>query len=475
LCSKCKEQGTPNERTREKIINEIVNTEKDYFDDLTVMIDCYYSPLVSSAILLDAQVETLFSNISFVKEVSAKVLQAMKDKVDSLAVDEPKWMVDMSDVFLSMDDHQLRPYTDYCTKQPLSLAMLKSLENNNPDFHTFLQKIVASEPKVRGLSLLSFLIKPVQRLCKYPLLLRELIHNTPPEHPGFPNLSKAEASMKATVAEVNEWQRAAETAIAKRQKEMETISQSVIGLDALKLTEDVNRELVYVGKIDIIAGLFNKHQPVQLLLFTDIVVFAAKGKLSSVVQVADMTLTNLADDTRVKHAFEIHDKKNDKKTICVVPNEEAKNFAMGHFKKLLKAHQKQLAKQMKIAKERRENNPKSMTIHSHRHALIQLPGREPGTAFSNGFTCSICNHLNPSRTKWHCVTCLYNMCELCLGKLLKLSDWYTEVLGVDDVLKYTQMFKDADSDASGYLDRGVCCYFCPSYYSFLESYFQLGI
>ena len=54
-----------------------------------------------------------------------------------------------------------------------SLSFLSSLENG---------------PEVRGLALHAFLIKPVQRICKYPLLLRDLIRNTDSDHPDRQNL-----------------------------------------------------------------------------------------------------------------------------------------------------------------------------------------------------------------------------------------------------------------------------------------------
>src|SRR3990167_2532907 len=45
--------------------------------------------------------------------------------------------------------------------------------------------------ETRNLELDSFLIIPLQRICKYPLLLKELLKSTPPGHTDFASLSDA--------------------------------------------------------------------------------------------------------------------------------------------------------------------------------------------------------------------------------------------------------------------------------------------
>lgn len=46
-------------------------------------------------------------------------------------------------------------------------------------------------PEVRNLELDAFLILPLQRLCKYPLFLRQLINETPEHDPGHSSLVMA--------------------------------------------------------------------------------------------------------------------------------------------------------------------------------------------------------------------------------------------------------------------------------------------
>lgn len=62
-------------------------------------------------------------------------------------------------------------YNTYCTNHSQSLLKLHSLLQSNRNFKNFLEE-TCKLPVCRGLALNSFLIKPVQRICKYPLLLK---------------------------------------------------------------------------------------------------------------------------------------------------------------------------------------------------------------------------------------------------------------------------------------------------------------
>jgi hypothetical protein len=51
------------------------------------------------------------------------------------------------------------------------------------------------------------LIKPVQRVLKYPLLLHDLLRCTPPTHSDYANLTRAAREVKALADEINEVKR----------------------------------------------------------------------------------------------------------------------------------------------------------------------------------------------------------------------------------------------------------------------------
>jgi hypothetical protein len=53
-------------------------------------------------------------------------------------------------------------------------------------------------------------VKPVQRLCKYPLLFKELLRNTAEDDPDFPHVQNVYNLMSDVASHANEVKREAE-------------------------------------------------------------------------------------------------------------------------------------------------------------------------------------------------------------------------------------------------------------------------
>eukprot|EP01127_Copromyxa_protea_P024004 TRINITY_DN9269_c0_g1_i1.p1 TRINITY_DN9269_c0_g1~~TRINITY_DN9269_c0_g1_i1.p1 ORF type:complete len:496 (-),score=114.68 TRINITY_DN9269_c0_g1_i1:40-1527(-) len=339
---------------REKILREVLDTEMDYVNDLAILISIYKEPLEKLGIISGIQTETLFSNVNSLYEINKDhVLAPMNAKFQENI--KETWKLSLGEIFLSLQDH-LKAYTDYCSNQPLALAMLKSLETEKPEFAQFLDKTMMENPIARNLSLLSFLIKPVQRLCKYPLLLRELINNTNPQDSEYTQLVAASELVKNAVTFVNEKQREAEENLARRMKKIEDLSTVYAGIAELKLASDVNRELNREGKLDIVLKK-TKHETRQILLFSDLLLTCivkkrGKGisyKLENATQISDIIVTDLADEesTHGKNGFIIKDKKNDVSYTFTAETQDEKTEWIADLKRLIKDHQRQLAKQLK--------------------------------------------------------------------------------------------------------------------------------
>jgi len=112
-------------------------------------------------------------------------------------------------IFLKLADY-LKVYATYCNNQVVAFNAVEHCRKKFPSFGQFLEKQLNHNPTCKGLQLISFLIKPVQRICKYPLLLRELVKHTPTSHPDKKPLGEALEKINGTVDSINESKRAAE-------------------------------------------------------------------------------------------------------------------------------------------------------------------------------------------------------------------------------------------------------------------------
>ena len=84
--------------------------------------------------------------------------------------------------------HFFKLYFEYFHNFPQSNNLLDELAERQ-DFSQFIDQL-RTNPKYNQLSLKDYLIKPVQRLPKYVLIMKEIRKNTPCFHPDMCNISR---------------------------------------------------------------------------------------------------------------------------------------------------------------------------------------------------------------------------------------------------------------------------------------------
>jgi len=109
----------------------------------------------------------------------------------------------VGDAFLKIAEY-FRTYTVFCGTREHYAVLYERLLKENSKFAKFLRTRVVEVPAIRGLDLSSYLIKPVQRLCKYPLLLKELLKYTLLADPGYASLEKAYVKINEVASYVND-------------------------------------------------------------------------------------------------------------------------------------------------------------------------------------------------------------------------------------------------------------------------------
>uniref|UniRef100_A0A3P9MAB5 TIAM Rac1 associated GEF 1b n=1 Tax=Oryzias latipes TaxID=8090 RepID=A0A3P9MAB5_ORYLA len=194
-----------------KVICELVETERTYVKDLNCLIGRYLTPLQKETFLTQDELDVLFGNLPEMVEFQVEFLKTLEDgtrlvpDLEKLErVDQfKKILFSLGGSFLYYAD-RFKIYSAFCashTKVPKVLVKAKSDAN----FKAFLDE---RNPKQQHSSTLeSYLIKPIQRVLKYPLLLRELYSLTDPDSEEHYHLDVAMKAMNKVASHINEMQK----------------------------------------------------------------------------------------------------------------------------------------------------------------------------------------------------------------------------------------------------------------------------
>lgn len=126
-------------------------------------------------------------------------------------------------------------YTVYCGRQAQANSRLVELLADPAHAAHLAECWALVQPHTNAWDLGSMLIKPVQRVLKYPLLFADLLACTSPVHPDYFNLRKASESARAVADEINEVKRrkdVVERVMAGSQKKREVSTSSIASKDS---------------------------------------------------------------------------------------------------------------------------------------------------------------------------------------------------------------------------------------------------
>ncbi|XP_058024958.1 rho guanine nucleotide exchange factor TIAM2 isoform X2 [Ahaetulla prasina] len=203
-------QLTDADRLR-KVIQELVDTEKSYVKDLSCLFQLYLEPLQNETFLTQDEMESLFGSLPEMLDFQKVFLETLEDGISSCCdfstLETPsqfrKLLFSLGGSFLYYADH-FKLYSGFCANH---IKVQKVLERAKTD-NTFKAFLDARNPtKQHSSTLESFLIKPVQRVLKYPLLLKELVSLTDVESEEHYHLTEALKAMEKVASHINEMQK----------------------------------------------------------------------------------------------------------------------------------------------------------------------------------------------------------------------------------------------------------------------------
>ncbi|XP_072485713.1 pleckstrin homology domain-containing family G member 3 isoform X7 [Notamacropus eugenii] len=185
-----------------RVVREIVETERMYVQDLRSIVEDYLLKIIDTpGLLKPEQVSALFGNIENIYALNSQLLKDL-DSCNNDPVAVANCFVERSQEF--------DIYTQYCNNYPNSVAALTECMRDKHQAKFFRDR---QEVLQHSLPLGSFLLKPVQRILKYHLLLQEIAKHFDEEEDGFEMVEDAIDTMTCVAWYINDMKRKHEHAV----------------------------------------------------------------------------------------------------------------------------------------------------------------------------------------------------------------------------------------------------------------------
>uniref|UniRef100_A0A3Q3N305 Phosphatidylinositol 3,4,5-trisphosphate-dependent Rac exchanger 2 protein n=1 Tax=Mastacembelus armatus TaxID=205130 RepID=A0A3Q3N305_9TELE len=304
-------------RLRVCVLNELLKTERDYVGTLEFLsvflhrLNQYAATRIDKNIT-EETVKVLFSNIE-------EILVVHKD-------------------FLSMVEELLLP--DPHAHHEIGHCFLYFVRTHFSFYTELLNCMLLGGRKNTEVPLDGYLVAPIQRICKYPLLLKELLKRTPKKHNDYTLVQESLQMMKAVCSSINE---------AKRQMEkleiLEEWQSHIEGWEGSNITDTCTEMLMQGVLLKISAG--NVQERI-FFLFDKLLVYCKKknrrlknsktategprylfrGRINTEV----MEVENVDDGTAdyhssgniVNNGWKIHNTAKNKWFVCMAKTPEEK-------------------------------------------------------------------------------------------------------------------------------------------------------
>ncbi|MCJ8745772.1 hypothetical protein PDJAM_G00134330 [Pangasius djambal] len=327
-------------RLRVCVLRELLHTERDYVETLHFLSGFLhrlnqYAVAKIDKNITEEMVKVLFSNLEEIRCVHRDFL-AM---VEELLQPDPHPHHEVGRCFLHFRA-RFQIYDEYCGNHEKAQRLLLELNKIRSVRTYLLNCMLLGGRKNTEVPLEGYLVAPIQRICKYPLLLRELLKRTPKKHNDYSMVHESLQVMKSVCSSINE---------AKRQMEklevLEEWQSHIEGWEGSNITDSCTEMLMQGVLLKISAGNIQER---VFFLFDNLLVYCKKknrrlknskaategpryqfrGRINTEV----MEVENVDDGTAdyhssgniVNNGWKIHNTAKNKWFVCMAKTPEEK-------------------------------------------------------------------------------------------------------------------------------------------------------
>lgn len=349
------------DQMRANVINEIMSTERHYIKHLKDICEGYLKQCRKRRDMFsDEQLKIIFGNIEDIYRFQMGFVRDLEKQYNN----EDPHLSEIGPCFLEHQDG-FWIYSEYCNNHLDACMELSKLMKDGRYQHFFeacrlLQQMI-------DIAIDGFLLTPVQKICKYPLQLAELLKYTAQDHSDYRYVAAALAVMRNVTQQINERKR--------RLENIDKIAQwqaSVLDWEGEDIL-DRSSELIYTGEMSWIYQPYGRSQQRVFFLFDHQMVLCKKDLIRRDILYykgrIDMDRYEVVDiddgrdddfNVSMKNAFKLHNKETEEMHLFFAKKSEEKRRWLMAFRE----ERKMVQEDEKIGFEISENRKRqaAMTV-----------------------------------------------------------------------------------------------------------------
>ncbi|XP_075366163.1 rho guanine nucleotide exchange factor 37 [Mycteria americana] len=217
-------------------VEELITTEASYVHNIQLCVSDIRAHLQKKQ-LPDLDLEGLFSNTDDILHISRRFLKGL----EATTTQEHEQLLCISALFQEFKEEMETVYKIYCASYDHALLLVESYRKDPRLQEEILETLNATVPHTGASDLSFFLVMPVQRVTKYPLLLRKILENTPTSASAYPALQAAVRAMAQVNANINEYKRRREVATKYNKAEHLTLRDRFARLNTHSIAKKTTR------------------------------------------------------------------------------------------------------------------------------------------------------------------------------------------------------------------------------------------
>ncbi|KAM3933913.1 rho guanine nucleotide exchange factor 17 isoform 2-T2 [Leptodactylus fuscus] len=301
VCKPIEEAGhrsKPSVDMRKHVFLTLLDTEQSYVESLRTLMEGYMKPLKQpeNSLLCDPSlVDEIFDQIPELLEHHEQFLEQVNHCVqhwpDVQTVGDMLGQSFSKEILVSI-------YSAYIDNFLNAKDAVRIAKETRPAFIKFLEQCTRENREKQALS--DLMIKPVQRIPRYELIVKDLLKHTPEDHPDHLCLLDAQRNIKQLAERINKGMRSAEEA-ERDTRILQEIESHIEGMEDLQVPfrRFVRQEMVV--EVKAVGGKKDR----SLFLFTDLLLCTTLKRKSGSLRRSSMNLYTAASVIDISSKYKL--------------------------------------------------------------------------------------------------------------------------------------------------------------------------